>query len=390
MILFETTDLYLANKEAEEDTVVDQGGTSSGKTYSIVQCLFSHAYEGPGVVCTIAGQDLPNLRVGAIRDADSIVSDSLPLQALIRKHNKSENTYYLKNGSIVEFKAYQTPQDAKSGKRDYLFVNEANGITYEIFNELYLRTKKKTYLDYNPNSEFWVHEKLIGEQNVKLLISDHRHNPYVPEKIRDKIEALKYKDEELYKVYARGLTGKIEGLIYRNYTIVDDIPEGATFIANGLDFGFTNDPSAFLSVYKQNGELWIDERFYETDLTNPMICDKLFDNGVSSQSEIIADSSEPKSIKEISSGGYLVTPADKGPDSIRIGINILKRYKLNITRRSVGIRKELKTYKYKVDKATGKSLNVPVEFNNHALDALRYVALNKLAANEGSGNYSII
>lgn len=390
MILFEATDLYLANKNAEEDTVVDQGGTSSGKTYSIVQCLFAHAYEEAGVVCTIAGQDLPNLKVGAIRDADNIVSDSIALQALIKNHNKTENTYYFKNGSIIEFKAYQTPQDAKSGKRDYLFVNEANGITYEIFNELYLRTKKKTYLDYNPNSEFWVHDKLIGEPNVKLLISDHRHNPYVPEKIRDKIEALKYKDEELYKVYGRGLTGKIEGLIYRNWNIVDDIPEGATFIGNGLDFGFTNDPSAFLSVYKQNGELWIDERFYQTDLTNPQICEKLFENGVSSTSEIIADSSEPKSIREISSGGYFITPADKGPDSIRIGINILKRYKLNITRRSVGLRKEIKAYKYKVDKSTGKSLNVPVDFSNHALDALRYVALNKLSANEGSGNYSFI
>ncbi|MFT3679437.1 MAG: PBSX family phage terminase large subunit [Ferruginibacter sp.] len=376
-LLFETTDLYRANIEATEDTIVNQGGTSSGKTYAIDQCIFTHAYEEPGSVCTIAGQDLPNLKVGAIRDADEIVKNSQLLQLLIKQYNKSEHTYYFHNGSIVEFKAYANPQDAKSGKRDYLFINEANGIGYEVFNELHLRTKKKTYIDYNPNEEFWVHEHLIGGKNVKLIISDHRHNPFVPDKIRAKIEALKDQDEELWKVYARGRTGKIEGLIFRNYNIVESVPVEAILIAGGMDFGFTNDPTAFLNVYKLNGELWVDELIYEQGLTNPDICTRLSDESVSKIQEIIADSAEPKSIAEINNFGWNLHPAQKGPDSIRSSINTLKKFSINITKRSSGIRKEIKSYKWK-KKKDGKTLNEPVDFMNHSIDALRYVALNKL------------
>lgn len=386
--LFQTTDLYKANLEAAEDITVNQGGTSSGKTYSILQALFTLAYEDAGSITTIAGQDLPNLKVGAIRDAADIVKGSPVLQALIETYNKSEYTYYFKNGSIIEFKSYEDEQDAKSGKRDYLFVNEANGFKKKVFEQLHLRTKKRTFLDYNPDAEFWVHEDLIGKPDVKLIISDHRHNPFVPDKIRAKIEALKDQDEELWKVYARGLTGKIEGLIFRNYNIVDGIPPDAVLIADGLDFGFTNDPTSFGQVYKHSGELWIDELIYEEGLTNPQIASEFNSLSISRSEEIIADSSEPKSIQEIANFGYNIVAAVKGPDSIKLGINILKRYKMNFTRRSTGARKELKTYKWKVDKRTGKTLNEPVDFNNHTMDWLRYVALMKLGHNVASGNYS--
>lgn len=384
------TDLYTENMEAVEDTVINQGGTASGKTYAIEQCIFTHAFEEPGSISTIAGQDLPNLKVGAIRDANDIVRASPVLQEVIESYNKSDFTYYFKNGSIIEFKSYSDEQDAKSGKRDYLFVNEGNGFKKKVFDQLHLRTKKKTYIDYNPDVEFWVHEDLIGKPNVRLIISDHRHNPYVSDKIRAKIEGLKDQDIELWKVYARGLTGKIEGLIFRNYNIVDGIPFGAKLIADGLDFGFTNDPTAFLQVYESSGELWIRELIYETGLTNPDICQKLKDNSVSRLEEIIADSAEPKSIQEIMNGGFNVTAAFKGPDSVKQSINILKRYKLNITAESTGLRKEIKSYKWKVDKITGKSLNVPVDFLNHSIDALRYVGSNKLGHTVASGQYSII
>ncbi len=383
----QTTDLFKANYEAKEDVVVDQGGTSSGKTYSIDQCIFTHAYEEPGCVCTIAGQDLPNLKVGAIRDAEEIVGNSPVLKALIKNYNKSEHTYYFLNGSIIEFKAYQNAQDAKSGKRDYLFVNEANGIPYPVFQELHLRTRKKTYIDYNPNEEFWVHENLIGKPGVRLIISDHRHNPYVPDKVRKKIEALKDQDIELWKVYARGLTGKIEGLVYRNYVEVEAVPEAARLIAGGLDFGYTNDPTAHVDVYMMDNELYIDELIYETNLTNPEIADRYKEYKVTTRQEIYADCAEPKSIKEISAFNYNIWPVLKGADSIKNGIDTLKRYKINITKRSTGLRKEIKSYKWKVD-ANGKSLNVPVDFMNHSLDALRYVALMKLQQTT-SGVYHI-
>lgn len=383
------TDLYLENYKAEEDTIIDQGGTASGKTYAILQCLLTHGYEDAGSVTTIAGQDLPNLKVGAIRDTHDIIRDSPVLQALLETYNKSDFTYYWKNGSITEFKSYSDEQDAKSGKRDYLFMNEANGIKKSIFDQLHLRTKKKTYIDYNPDIEFWVHETLIGTKGVKLIISDHRHNPYVADKLRAKIEGLKEQDLEMWKVYARGLTGKIEGLIFRNYNIIEGIPADAILIADGLDFGFTNDPTSFGQVYKHSGELWIDELFYETGLTNPNIATNLQNNSISKTEEIFADSSEPKSIAEISNYGYNIKGATKGPDSVRLGINILKRYKLNITTRSTGLRKEIKRYKWKTDKS-GKTLNEPIDFMNHSIDWLRYVALMRLGHNVASGSYDIV
>jgi phage terminase large subunit len=383
--MFQCSDLYYDNLNSKSDVIVNQGGTSSGKTYSILQVLFSIAISELKQVITVAGQDIPNLKVGAIRDALEIVSKSEQLKSLLLKpYNKSDRVFEFVSGSIIEFKSYDDAQDAKSGKRDYLFLNEANGIPYEVYSELSLRTRKRTFIDYNPNAEFWVHEKVLGQKGVQLIISDHRHNPFLSQAQRDKIEALKDIDLELWRVYARGLTGKIEGLIFRNWSVVDTIPEGAKFIGNGLDFGFTNDPTASHNVYTNNGELWIDEVIYETGLTNPDICARFVDAGFNKKQEIIADSSEPKSIEEIKRSGYRIEGANKGPDSVNASIDILKRYKMNVTRRSTHIRKELNNYKWKVDRATGKSINEPVDAFNHGIDGVRYVALNKLKiANSG-------
>lgn len=378
--MFKASVLYKANLESKADINVNQGGTSSGKTYAILQGLFTKLSQEEGKIATVVGQDIPNLKAGALRDALEIYNNSKELQQLIRDYNKSDRIFTWNNGSMLEFKSYDNAQDAKSGKRHYLFVNEANGISYAVYEELSLRTKEQEFIDYNPNAEFWVHEKLIGKPNVALFISDHRHNPFVLQKQRDKIEALRYKDPELWKVYARGLTGKIEGLIFRNWHLVDSIPSDAKFIGTGMDFGFTNDPTAVPMVYMQDGELWIDELIYETGLTNPDIYKRLNDLNYDKRKEIIADSAEPKSIKELNDMGLNVEAAHKGPDSVINSIDILKRYQMNVTRRSINIRKELNNYKWKVDKTTGKPINEPVDAFNHSIDALRYVALNKLSS----------
>lgn len=382
--MFQTGPLYLANLEATDDIVVNQGGTSSGKTYSILQALFSIAIREKAVI-TVVGQDIPNLKVGALRDALEIYENSPELQTCVRSYNKTDRIFEFNSGSIMEFKSYQTAQDAKSGKRDYFFMNEANGMTHEIFTELHLRTRVRTFVDYNPNAEFWVHEKYKDKPGVKMYISDHRHNPFLHQKVRDKIEALKDIDLELWRVYARGKTGKIEGLIYRNWSYCESIPAEAQLIANGLDFGFTNDPTAGIAVYKQNGELWLDELLYQTGLTNDKIAEELRGKpGV-----FICDSSEPKSIQELRNYSTYVEPAKKGPDSVKNSIDILKRYRMNVTRRSTNLVKELNSYKWRIDKQTGKTINEPVDFMNHLMDALRYVALNRLN-NNSNGQYDVI
>ena len=175
--MFETTILYQANREATEKVIINQGGTSSGKTYAIMQLLFTKAIEEPRVIITVVGQDIPNLKKGAYRDAKTIYYRSPDLQMWFGKPNESDRVFTCINGSIIEFTSYDGEQDAKSGKRDYLFVNEANGITYEVFQQLYWRTRKTTYIDYNPNARFWVHDKLIGKKGIKLIISASVHLP---------------------------------------------------------------------------------------------------------------------------------------------------------------------------------------------------------------------
>ncbi|MDR3551199.1 MAG: terminase large subunit [Candidatus Babeliales bacterium] len=377
MVDFETSIVFKQNYKSTANVVVNQGGTSSGKTFSILQVLFCFACLSEKQIITIVGQDIPNLKAGALRDALSIYDSNQSLKSQIKSYNKSDRIFQFYNGTLIEFKSYDNAQDAKSGKRDYLFINEANGITFDVYNELALRTKKRVFIDYNPNFEFWVHENLIGKPGVELIISDYRHNPFLPQSIKDKIEALKEIDIELWKVYARGATGKITGLILTNWFICDKIPDFAKSIGTGLDFGFTNHETAYLEAFLQDGEIWVNELIYETGLTNQDISRKLKDLKITRNREIIADSAEPKSIEELKREGWYIIAADKGPDSVKNSIDILKRYKINVTRNSVNLRKELGRYIWKKDRS-GKSLNEPIKEWDHLIDCLRYIALKNL------------
>jgi phage terminase large subunit len=368
--------LFRANIEGDERVRVNQGGTSSGKTYTLMQVLFYLALIEPGSVITVVGQDFPNLRVGALRDARTIRSGSDWL-CMMFTINESAHFISCRNGSMIEFNSYQTEQDAKSGKRDYLFVNECNGVPYGIYWQLQMRTRKRVFLDYNPSERFWCHDEVIGREGVKLIISDHRGNPFLSKEEHERIESIS--DPELWKVYARGLTGKIEGLVLKNWDIVDAMPPMSErkMTAFGLDFGFTNDPSALEEVCLAHGDLWVDERIYETGMTNPMIAERAKSQGMTRKDCIIADCAEPKSIAEIRAEGMWIVASPKGADSIVVGLDILRRYKIHFTRRSKGIIANAKSYKWKKDR-DGKRTNDPEDRNNHGIDALRYVALDRL------------
>lgn len=383
MALFDVIgELYKANADVTPRFLVNQGGTSSGKTYTLMQRLIVLSIEEPRAVITVTGQDLPNMKVGAMRDLDNIVHGSPWLMDWFTQ-NKSENTWRGKNGSLVEFKSYDNAQDAKSGKRDYLFVNEANGVPYDVFWQLQIRTRKQVFLDYNPTARFWAHDKIIGRKDCKLIISDHRNNQFLTEEEHQKIEEIE--DPELWQVYARGLTGKITGLVFSRWDIVEEMPPlmDCKLQAFGLDWGFVNDPTALLEVRVAHGELWVDELIYTPALTNPMIAEAAHKQGIGRRHRIIADSAEPKSIAELVSMGLNVVASVKGKDSVINGIDILKRYAIHVTRRSMGLQEELKQYKWKVLR-TGETTNEPVDSFNHAIDALRYVALTYLKSERRS------
>ena len=374
----QVTPLYDYNYDATERVVVNQGGTSSGKTYSIMQVLFVLGMENPGSIITVVGQDIPNLKKGAYRDAKTILNSSPELALAYPSINEGERIITCFNGSLIEFSSFKDAQDAKSGKRDYLFVNEANGISYEIYWQLAIRTKRKIFIDYNPTARFWVHDELLGREGVLLIKSDHRINRFIDDELHARIEGIS--DPELHKVYARGNTGKIEGLVLTNWDIVDAMPPRGEWkmLCFGLDFGFTNDPSALEQVVLAHGELWVDELVYSTNLTNPDIAQRARNEGVTKEQQIIADCAEPKSIRELQAAGLWVTPSPKGQDSIVSGLDILKRYKIHVTRRSLGLLSNLRAYKWDTDR-DGNLTNKPEDRNNHGIDAIRYVALAKLA-----------
>lgn len=370
--------LYDLNINSPARVVVNQGGTSSGKTYSIMQVLFELGFEDPGSIITVVGQDIPNLKVGAYRDAKTIMGAYDIMPSVYPTINEGERIIKCVNGSIIEFKSYADAQDAKSGKRDYLFINEANGIPYEVYWQLAIRTRKKIFIDYNPSARFWVHDEMIGRDGVEVLYSWHIHNTFLTDEEHARIEAIS--DPELHKVYARGKTGKIEGLVLTNWDICDTLPpmDEWKMSAYGLDFGFTNDPSALEHVVLAHGELWIDEKLYSTGMTNPDIAHRAKDEGIGSSDQIIADCAEPKSIRELQAHGLWVTASPKGQDSIVSGLDILKRYRIHVTRRSIGLLANLRSYQWGKDK-DGNMTNKPEDKNNHGIDAIRYVALAKLA-----------
>ena len=369
--------LYDLNINSDKRVLVNQGGTSSGKTYSIMQVLFELGYEEPNSIITVVGQDIPNLKVGAYRDAKTIMNSNDLVTDFYPTINEGERIIKCKNGSIIEFKSYADAQDAKSGKRDYLFVNEANGISYDIYWQLAIRTRKKVFIDYNPTARFWAHDELIGREGVELIVSYHKGNRFLSEEEHQRIESIA--DPELKRVYARGKTGKIEGLVLTNWEICDTLPpeEEWKMSCFGLDFGFTNDPSALEQVVLAHGELWIDEKLYSTGLTNPEIAERAKEQGVSGQQQIVADCAEPKSIRELQGCGLWVTASPKGADSIVSGLDILKRYKIHVTRHSLGILSNLRAYKWSKDR-DGNTTNKPEDKNNHGIDAIRYVVLEKL------------
>lgn len=376
-------ELYKANTDGNYRTFVNQGGTSSGKTYTIMQVLFVYAMTEPNAVITICGQDLPNLKVGALRDAKTIINGSEWMREYFNV-NESGSFITGRNNSILEFKSYDNEQDAKNGKRDYLFVNEANGIPYEIYWQLQIRTRKRVYIDYNPSARFWAHDDVINTEGTKLIISDHRGNPFLSEEEHERIEGIA--DEELWKVYARGMTGKITGLVLTRWDVVDDLPPRDEWRGDwyGMDFGFTNDPTALEHVVLAHGELFVDEVIYETGLTNPEIAQKAKAAGLTRGDMIVADSAEPKSIRELTNTGLWVTPSEKGKDSIAVGLDILRRYVIHFTRRSQGIIGNAKAYQWKKDR-DGKRTNDPQDGNDHGIDAIRYVALLKLNTRRQTG-----
>ena len=365
---------------------VVQGGTSSSKTYSIIPTLIMYALANAGAEISVVSESIPHLRRGAIRDFLKIM---IAIGNSLNQWNKSTLIYYFDNGSFIEFFSADQSDKLRGARRDILFVNEANNITWESYHQMSVRTRKFIYIDYNPTQEFWAHTELIGKEGTDFVILTYKDNEALEPAIVKEIEAARDKASESpywanwWNVYGLGQTGSLQGVIFSNWTQCDKMPETWKWKAYGIDWGFTNDPTAVVEVCEFDGKLWINEILYEKGLTNADIADKL--DGFRGQ-EFIADSAEPKSIEDIRRRGFRIRPCEKGRDSVRSGIDKLQQYQLMVTSNSVNLIKEFRGYTWATDR-TGKETGEPIDNMNHAIDAVRYTAMEKLKAR--SGQYSI-
>jgi phage terminase large subunit len=372
-----------------------QGGSSAGKTFAILSLLYSYAANpecGP-LEISVVSESIPHLRRGALKDFLKMLNMTGLYQEEL--YNRTLLRYDFPHGSYIEFFSADQSDKMRGARRDVLFVNEANNIAWEAYHQLAIRTRTAIYIDYNPVREFWAHTELMHDPDAEFLLVTYKDNQALDPAIIREIEKAKTKAEtsaywaNWWKVYGLGQVGTLQGAIYEDFEVVEGIDVSrAKFVALGLDWGFSNDPTALVAIYRQGDCLLIQELLYATGLTNQDIADKLRSLGITRAWEIVADSAEPKSIEEIYRLGFNIKPAEKGPDSVRNGIDILKRFKLQVTKDSTNLIKELRSYTWATDKE-GKNTGVPIDSFNHACDAMRYVALNKLRVSN-SGKYVVV
>ncbi len=391
-----TTALYKQILQAEADgyrIIKLQGGSRSSKTWSIFHFFIIKALQGERFDVTITREFLQLAKDTLLRDlAEMTQMYNLPVTPDFNI-NRQNQIYNLFNGEFL-FWGLDKPKKAHGKKQKYAWMNEVIETGYKyVFDQLEMRTEKLLILDYNPSDEdHWVFE-LDKRDDVITILSSQLDNPFLPPQIRRKIEGYEptphnieqgTADAYMWDVYGLGVKAKLKGVIFSKWDVVDSVPANAKSLGYGLDFGF-NHPAAVTEVFIYDQELYFDEIIYEDKLVNFAIepnertlAKLMTDRGVGTK-EIIADSAEPKSIKELRNAGFNIKGAAKGTDSVRFGIDLLKKYKKHITRRSVNVRNEHSKYKWATDR-NGEPLSpdTPVKEFDHAIDGIRYLVTKKL------------
>jgi phage terminase large subunit len=283
--------------------------------------------------------------------------------------SKTDYTYTFETGSKIEFFSADQPGKVRGPRRDVLFVNEANNIPYEAFDQLRIRTKKAIWIDYNPTNEFWYYTDVAPNYEHDFITLTYLDNEALDANIVADIEAHKH-NKNWWQVYGLGMLGEAEGKIYKDWQIIEQVPHQARLERRGLDFGYSNDPSAIVDIYYFNGGYIIDEQLYRKGLSNKALADFL-NNLEQPQTLVMADSAEPKSIDELRTYGVSVLPCQKGPGSITQGIQFVQDQRISMTKRSINLIKEYRNYLWQTDKE-GRIINKPEGGNDHLLDALRY------------------
>ena len=355
------------------------GGTSAGKTYGILPILIDYAIKKSNQEISVVSESIPHLRRGALKDFIKIMQSTN--RWVHTNFNRSFLKYSFTNGSFIEFFSTDQPDKLRGARRDVLYINEANNIHFESYQQLAIRTKDIIWLDYNPTHEFWAHTELEKDPDAELLRLTYKDNEALSPTIIKEIEKGKEKAKtsdywaNWWNVYGLGLQGSLEGVIFSNWSIIPNIPTEASLIGCGLDFGYSNDPTALIAVYKYNDTRILHELIFRKGMVNQEIAQYI------PKTAIWADSAEPKSIEEIRRLNVDIKGVKKGADSIMFGIQTMQSQKYLITESSTNLINEFRNYCYDTDK-NGKTLNKPIDNFNHGIDAVRYHEMMTLGIKE--------
>ena len=379
-----TNIVYRHLLKSRNKIIVEQGGTRSGKTFNILlYIIFEYCLKNNNKTITIARKTFPSVRATVMRD----FIDILKQYGLYREehHNKSSSEYKL-NNNLVEFISVDQPQKIRGRKRDILFINEANELDFEDWQQLVFRTTEKIIIDYNPSDEYhWIYDKVLNRDDVDFYKTTYLDNPFLDKSIIKEIERLKQTDEQYWQIYGLGEKGISKATIF-NYYEVPHIPHDAELVSYGADAGYTNDPSTLVSVYKKDHNLYIKEHLYRTMMTTKDLSDHFKRESVG-RNTIYFDAAEPRLIDELRRMGHNIQPSLKGRDSVNPGIDLLKRFKIHLVASDDNLIMEFRNYKWVTDKS-GKLTNTPVDKNNHLIDAVRY-ATYSIMSRPNFGKYAV-
>ena len=388
MTKIQTTRVYTEVDKAVKQgytTISAQGGMRSSKTYNILIYLIAYVVSTPKTTLSIVRKTLPSLKKSVLRDFEEIMQTKFCIWDR-EAYNKTELTYKLPNGSLIEFFSIDNEAKVRGAKRHILYVNEGNELTHLEWMQLEGRTTKFSIIDYNPSysEDHWLND-LNRDKDTHHFISTYKDNPFLEQKIIDGIEKLQFTNKSLYQIYALGLRSQVEGLIFKNVSEIDEIPYWVKKRWYGLDFGFSKDPTAFILVAIEDNNLYIDEQFY---LTKMLTADIIREIKNRERHKVDAESQDPRLIQEISNSGINIHPVNKGKrdnvGSIKAGILKMQEFNIFVTKRSTNVLKEFRNYTYAQNK-DGKWLDEPIDDFNHAIDAIRYVVLTEILGNNKKG-----